>query len=359
MSAITPFGSWNQIKENTTCNSQSYNDVYHKKQIKTKLYRNKSWVETILAYHMELFSIMLEVDYSGNVLSNIYNHGYELNRRALKVFTNITLHNDVDNTVNPEYITFAVGYRYHYNYHSARKNYIPGKSYDIHGNWCECIDVLPNQVYVFESSRESFFHFSFHIPNSNLNKQYKFRGAFHLRVDHLARAATGPGTRTVPPPYRPLILDPRVYHRRHLRQFVLWDDLDQQMDMYFTTTDPSIHSDEITPFLLKHPGLVVSYTTPSGVTLRFVDDVLRPIYNMVVTNVLNPLTAVSTLVFQPPVAVAYDATAPSVVDCSGMILARQNPRPTRRQTIDGVARTLLFGGGGRRTRRLRPRGPIL
>jgi hypothetical protein len=292
---------WNQIKENTVCNSNSYNDVYSKNRIRKGLYSIKSWVDiSILHRNMVLFSKMLDIDISGNNHPTVFNKGREFNRTALQIASEVILHRKDQNTFNPEYVMFNVAYRYQFNTISTNYSYIQGKKYDIYtnGKFYKCIDVLPNNLYVFESPYINFFHFSFHIPNSNLDKSQKFRGAFHLRADHLSKILGSPSSTHTPLPYRSFIVDPRS--SRGEPHFVLWDEMDQVLDTYFTTTDPTLHLDEISLFLLKNPGIVINHTIASGASLRFVDHVLRPIYNIIVTNILNPLTAVSTLVFQPP-----------------------------------------------------------
>jgi len=185
------------------------------------------------------------------------------------------------------------------------------------------------------------------VPNINLQDKYKFRGAFHLRLEHLTNTLGEE-------PYRAFVYDPELKGPHGTGGFVSWDTMDGRMMDYFTTKDPSLDLDDIGPFLIRNP-VVLTFTTVGGRKVDYLGEVVRPIYDMVVERILNPLLATSGVTVQPPVAVAYDPAHRGVVTCPEMNQLRQDPTVQTRQTVRGVSRTLLLGGGsgGRRTRKRR------
>jgi hypothetical protein len=273
----------------------------------------------------------------------------EINRRSLQFTSDVLYRKDINNIINPEYIMLTFSYRYEFDVHSPTKVYKIDDSETINNKKCKCIDDSNrNQhIYTFKTNFYTLFHFSFHIPNTN-NKKFKFRGAFHVWVDYLQENGVVP--------YRPFIIDPRQTAMPH--QFVLWDNINTILKDFFTTSNTSIDLSEIAPFLLKHPGKVVDYTTSRGRTVNFIDTILKPIYDKIVVDILNPLLAASTITIQVPVAVQYDPSNTAIVTCNEMTLARQNPGIQQVQIFNNIPRVVMFGGGGRATRKVGRRSKI-
>jgi len=334
--------NWNQLHENTFCNSEAYNNIYRKNIIRSRLYSLRAWcINSHIQSNLPVLSKMLEIRTGNSGIQ--YTKLGEINRRSLQITADIIYRKDPKNLVNPEYITFAVIYTYEFDFYSPTYKYKFNEPETINNNKCRCVDDSnsQNHLYTFQVSPINLFHFSFHIPNNN-NKKYKFRGAFHLWVDYLQENGVVP--------YRPFIIDPRQTAMPH--QFVLWDNINTILKDFFTTSNTSIDLSEIAPFLLKHPGKVVDYTTSRGRTVNFIDTILKPIYDKIVVDILNPLLAASTITIQVPVAVQYDPSNTAIVTCNEMTLARQNPGIQRVQTFNNIPRVVMFGGEGRATRKV-------
>lgn len=334
----------NQVKVNTVCNSESYNGIYDKGILRSRLYAIDRHVKTIISRNSVVLCKILQVDPSGNMRSTPYTIHPEYYRRNLQITTFIKIVNNQTGTINPEYVIYSIKYKYEFDYQSIPKSYAISSKETIRGVPCKCIGNPRPGWYTFRTPWLDLFHFSFHVPNINLQDKYKFRGAFHLRLEHLANTLGEE-------PYRAFVYDPELKGPHGTGGFVTWDTMDGRMMDYFTTKDPSLDLDDIGPFLIRNP-VVLAFTTVGGRKVDYLGDVVRPIYDMVVERILNPLLATSGVTVQPPVAVAYDPAHRGVVTCPEMNQLRQDPAVQTRQTVRGVTRTLLLGGG-RRTRKRR------
>ena len=326
----------NQIEENVYCNSDAYDIIYNKPQLDNYMTYLAGWVyHTILRPNISFFSKLLKISIAEyNIPSQYqYSHLGEQNRRKLNIMCR---------QPNPRnhLVILPITYFYIFDYHSPRKNYIIGNVEIINNHDCECIQILGNNQYCFRTYDINIFHFTFHPPAPMLPKKHKRKGAFHLKIDSFI---------TVPPhvvPYRPFLVDPgkpAIGSRTH---FLPWNDF-PSTDGYFTTTIvPGML--EISSFLRENPAIPVVYTV-RGQSVHYLEDIVRPIYDKIVTDVLNPLVAVLPI-HGVPAAVKYDPAHPTI-PChhKGTSLRTLKSRPKHQQTLRQRGRDLWLGGGRRRT----------
>jgi len=329
--------AWNQIKENTYCNSESYNGIYNSSHVYTNSKSMKPWVNnTIIAPNMIFFSKMLKINIPPIVLPRYqHNRGSEIDRRGLVILYVNKL------TGKSSYIVSSVQYQYTFDYHSTIKSYEVDDIERINDVSCTCMKVLPRDIYTFKTDFKNLFHFSFHIPDSNKPIREKFRAAFHLNIDSLKNGVI---------PYRPFVFDPTVKAPQP-NKFLLWDDFSGLANDYFSTSnssDPNLDLNEITMFLQKQATPIpLVFKTKNGVLLNYIDDIVKPIYNKIVTYVLNPLAALTVPRIIPPAAVNYGSTN-NFVPCNELHDVRTNTR--RRNTMKNNGHAILMGGKTRKKR---------
>ena len=332
--------SWNQVFENIFCNSESYNHIFERGRIYRDLSNNvEEWVnQVIITPNKYVFSQILEVDLSSNLLPIRFNQNRELNRRDLIVTAFI------DNDEQFTSTSLIVGYTYTFDYHSPKKHFLIGDTPTINKKICMCTDIIANQTYVFKTNNIKVFHFTFHSPNMR-SKNIKYRGAFHTNIDYLSLYKVTP--------FRPFTLDPRASSGSP--RFILWEEFEPGMNNIFTTDSPVTDVNEIQTFIINSsPEL--SFQNDHGVNIHIINDIVRPIYNRIVTFILNPLLNDLGGDITVPAAVTYipDTDEDSVIDCSMMKIIRTNP--TERNNVLQTGRTILMGGNGHikhnRTRKL-------
>jgi len=321
----------NQIKENTACNSSVYDQIYDNTLIDPANKLLEPWVETnFIVPNQVFFSNLLRVNIlpSRNIPNQYQYHGTdERNRRGLE------LNIETKHSTKSMQSTFAVTYKYVYDYHSPRRRIRKNETVQVEDKSAYCISVLGNDMYEMRTWWYNVFHFTFHSPNPEpLYK--KFRGAFHLNIDCLKSSDTGNII-----PYRGFELDPRgggVPQR-----FLTWGEVDTCMNDFFTTLDVSLNVNDITPFLLRNRGKVtLTYPTNTGATLHLIDDILKPIYDEVVTHTLNPVVVQYPHSVVVPVAVREGEGA--MIHCRTLKRIRANPPMMQNREFRG--RTLMHGG---------------
>jgi hypothetical protein len=328
--------SLNQLQENVYCNSESYNAIYDKSVLDAHMVPLSRWITTtFIQPYLVFFSKLLQVSYARyNIpLQYQYHESGEQNRRGLELSVNLPSKTNL--------VIIEVIYRYIFDHHSPSKSYIIGDTETINSTRCNCIHAQQsNHVYTFRTKYKKAFHFTFHSPNPSLSSHQKTKGAFHLKIDSFI---------TVPPhvvPYRPFLVypgKPAIGSRTH---FLPWNDF-PSTDGYFTTTIvPGML--EISSFLRENPAIPVVYTV-RGQSVHYLEDIVRPIYDKIVTDVLNPLVAVLPI-HGVPAAVKYDPAHPTI-PChhKGTSLRTLKSRPKHQQTLRQRGRDLWLGGGRRRT----------
>jgi hypothetical protein len=321
---------WNQILENVFCNSESYNGIYNNVDIYNKLDQIKTFVTNqYILPNMQFFSQMLKINV-GNTNNNLYNDHRELNRRRLKIFS-------IPRYISGnDYIIFSVKKRYIFNFHSPSKKYYPGNKEVIQGKQCICIQSnLPNGYYCFETNEITIFHFTFHCPNLD-DKYKKFKGAFHLKIDNLEKNGISP--------YRPFILDPRK--TTVPKQFITWDIFNTTMNNYFTTTDTTLNINDIIPFLLNDHSLNVIFSNSSGSSVHYITDIIKPIYDKIVNDALNPLLATMSITTVPAV-VEHNKTLKNVMCKKMMEIGNDN---SKANVLTNNGRNIMMGGKTRKKR---------
>ena len=342
---------WNQYKENTYCNSESYNRVYDVSSIQTLLTPIVSWSHNFLVQpYMVSLSDFLRVNIQNmGIQPSAQYHGVvQKNRRKLRIKTVLT----VDPSKN--YVVFSVKYQYIFDCRSPRRQYSIGDQDTIEKCYCICDKILPQKDwYTFRVLPRNLFHFTFHAPNND-PPEYKYRGAFHVRIDCLKHDGDEP--------YRMFAKHPVL--KTHPYQYALWDDFDGSLNGFFTTDitqvmDPSLDLVEIRPFLLNHPSVRVAFMSQqTGQRFHIIDDLVKPIYDRMVQDVMNPMSWSVAPRIRPPIAVEYRIHDPSYVPCAMMIRTKRNTKKIRELIRDlcGNGVEVLYGGGGGRRTRSRRRG---
>jgi hypothetical protein len=282
---------WNQVAENTRCNSFEYNPMYNPIQFRDKLDTIDASINTTFVQpHRMLFAKMVGITTHRNPPpQHRRDNGEELNQRGLEVKTTLSTQKDISQ--RPEIVTYAVEYSYRFDYQStSHTSYSCCNSYDViinnHQINVYCLRVLPNNRYIFIRTIRAF-HFTFHAP-AVLRKEEKYKGAFHLKVDMMNTNNTVP--------YRPFIVDHQV------NRFYRFDDFDTLLDGLYTSTDTSLDINELKLFRLKEPSVVTTYMV-NGSMVDYITDIVKPIYDIIVQDVLNPLAATELvgIVFTTPV----------------------------------------------------------
>ena len=164
----------------------------------------------------------------------------------------------------------------------------------------------------------------------------------------VAPVATFPTAPPVPSvPYRPFIADPRPPPTSYPR-FFTYNELDSPLlNNMFTTDDLSLNMTEIKPFLLENPTMNLSHDV-NGIQVNYWTDIVKPVYDMMVEDVLNPLlqSYTSTQLVLPN-AVLYVPNVPNlpVEYCSNL------KKKSRLRHIHITQK--LFGGKRKHRRRTR------
>jgi len=338
----------NQVSENIYCNSESYNNIYNKQLLLNKTTHNIVPLENqFILPNLQFFSKLLKININSvNALQDQY-HDYnigEINRRDLNVIIRSVHRPEKD------YIIFAVEYEYKFEYYSESK-YKIGDPYKINNKSCRCFDKLHNNIYLFSSKRDnSLFHFTFHTPNKN-DSDRKFKGAFHLMFDSLKRDKIVP--------YRPFIIDPRK--TTVPKRFITWDTFDSSMNNFFTTRNTmpereTIPVNEITTFLTRYPHTKLTYSNGTGSDIHYIKDIIKPMYDRVVIDILNPIPTIPTMITNVPAAVEYKMTKPTV-KCDDLKLIGADNTVWTRHTGNKSGRKVIYGGKHRRKTLRKPRFP--
>ena len=197
-----------------------------------------------------------------------------------------------------------------------------------------------SHIYTFRTKYKKMFHFTFHSPAPTLPKQLKIKGAFHLNIDSFGAE---------PPhvvPYRPFLVDPRTGTRSH---FLTWDAF-PGADGYFTTTVvPGM--EELSSFVQENPTITVVHTV-RGQRVNYLEDIVKPIYDKLVTDVLNPLVA--GIPWEAiPTAVKYEP-AYALIPCrgKGVHLRTLKTHAKQERTLRQQGRELWMGGRRRTKKRI-------
>jgi len=324
----------NQIHENVYCNSESYNGVYDNKLLLNKIKQMKSFIkDRFIRPNMQFYSNMLRIN-TGlvNPISQQYNVDGEMDRRNLEIIVKVQ-HYTTEN-----YILFSIEYKYLFNYLSNTVC-TPGIDYYINNNKCRFANNLQNNIYTFKTDSTNVFHFTFHSPNNKTPKE-KSKGAFHLKIDSLMHGGTIP--------YRPFIVDPR----RSVvpKQFITWDMFDGSMNSFFAINAGVYRISDISSFLLQYPMQLSFPNTPTQ-NIHYINNIIKPLYDKIVVDILNPIPTIPTTITRVPPAIEYVRTI-RMVDCSNMLLyglnnnhrdPSGNPQPGQR----------VLHGGRRKTKKRR------
>jgi len=303
----------NQISENIYCNSEAYNPIYNSTVLLAELNNIKPSVDSLLTSELVYFSHFLKVYNGIPPVGQEVNIGYELNRRGLNVSAFIP------SNLTDMYI-LSIGYTYTFNYHSPHTKYYIRMPYVIDGRSCKCIGRLAGDIYIFKTSRIQLFHYTFHDVNNNSALE-KSVGAFHLKIDCINRI------------YRPFIIHPVGTSY----EFYKFSDFDNYLNGYYTTTYRSSYLNELSAYLTRVPSDNKPY---------LINTIIGPIYDMLVTGMLNDLAYNSlptdTII---PVPVLY-TNQHRVIRCADMI-TNPGPKPP------------YFGGGSSTGKKSRKRSNSL
>jgi hypothetical protein len=122
-------------------------------------------------------------------------------------------------------------------------------------------------MHKFKASNIEFFHFSFHGVNT-LSPREKSVGAFHLKFDDIH-----------PSVFRPFIIHPV----RKGYEFYRFHTFSQHLLNYYTTVRYSPAINEFTAYMSRNP-----YQNRP----RLISNIVIPIYDLVISQILNPLARI-------------------------------------------------------------------
>jgi hypothetical protein len=289
---------WNQIAENTYCNSEKYNPIYDPIQLQVELQNIIPWIDAhVIQPNLFLFAKMLKINSqrSNIPLQHQQTVGDEMNQRGLKINC------FVSKTANLESVILEIRFSYIFDYTSTKK-FKKSDEHMINGHLSSYIRDLENNKKLF-TRRGKLFHFTFH-DISNRNPIEKYKAAFHLIVDSMK-------VRDVIP-YRPFIVDHTTRH------FVSFDAFDSSLNNIYTTDDTTLELEEMKPFLLSNTSIPLVYNV-NGTNINYIDSVIEPIYNKIVEDVLDPISDVKLQTISFPIPELYQPDG-TIVKCKNLPL---------------------------------------
>ena len=96
----TNVNNWNQIYENITCNSESYNPIYDLSDIDLSLFNIDSAIDSLIQSNRIFIGKMLNIHTFPNVqIQDHRNNSSELNCRGLILETDNVVKTDVNNNI--------------------------------------------------------------------------------------------------------------------------------------------------------------------------------------------------------------------------------------------------------------------
>ena len=316
----------NQIHENVYCNSESYNNVYDNYKLLTDIQQIISFVETqYVNPNMQFYSKMLQININGiNPIPQQYTVNGEIDRRLLQIFVT------AKHYTNNDYIFFSVACRYLFNYRS-NNTYTHSSPPIFINNKCLFVNRIANNIYTFKTEDVNVFHFTFHTPSNKTPKE-KSKGAFHLKIDSLRHGSIIP--------YRPFIVDPRRFVVP--KRFITWNMFDASMNNFFTPSTGVYGINDIKSFLLRFPKPLSFPNTPTQ-NVHYIHDIIQPLYDKIVVDILNPIPTIPTTITRVPPAIEYIRNIP-MLDCSSMLLFGVNNNPTNTPSNPQTGQRILYGG---------------
>jgi hypothetical protein len=302
----------NQISENIYCNSESYNDIYDQ----PSLYTHTShtiipWVKNLLRTHRSFLEAFLVINTRENdiPLPDQHTMQYQENRRKLRWI--------IDFDVRQHQSILSVDYRFIFDYKPhPRKKYYINEDVTIRGIPYMCMDVLENNVYVFER-RLQLFHITLHNISCDPPTR-KCCGAFHMKIDSMHMKTP----HSIIMPFRPFIIHPVNTDAKY--EFFKFSDFETRLTDYFTTDDITLQLNELRPFVRRYTEM--NHT-------HYIQNILGPVYDKVVTDVLNPLAQLKLTNAVIPIPTMYVPNRP--VDSCRIMSKQPNVCP------------IWFGNGGK------------
>lgn len=287
---------WNQIAENTYCNSEKYNPIYDPIQLQVELNNIVPWIDAhVIQPNLPLFAKMLKINSQRSNIPLQYQKmvGDEMNQRGLKINC------FVSKPANLESVILEIRYSYIFDYMSTKK-FNKSDEHMINGHLSSYIRNLENNKSIF-TRRENLFHYTLH-DISNRNPIEKYKAAFHLIVDSMKVIDTMP--------YRPFIVDHTTRH------FVSFDEFDSSLNNIYTTDDTTLELEELKPFLLSNTTIPLVYNV-NGTNIHYINNVIEPIYNKIVEDVLNPISDVKLQSIPFPIPELYQSDS-KIVKCKNL-----------------------------------------
>jgi len=305
--------SWNQISENILCNSEYYVILYdsdptrfhHILSNMNTTYVNNLITTTYASFFEEYLQINLP-----NSNSHIKTVGLEINRRDLDVYSNNN-HLPTGCYLNIEYkYKFDYIYQGIYSYHSKKPFLLNNRNHYVEK--VQIDNTTNTTLLTLRTLPQSLFHFSFHGTDPSLTRIEKRSGAFHLRIDKML---TTSGLRKIQKNFRPFILlDTGKFARFDDFSYVRpkrWKAALKSIHNYTSTIDERVWTGELqTQFTRKNTSkYLITSIRMNGHTINYIHQIVKPIYDHIVTHLLNPLVPI---VFpgavNPPKLHLYDPT---------------------------------------------------
>jgi len=250
----------NQLSENIYCNSEAYNVIYDASYILSGLLNIQPTVDALLNTHNSYFSQYLDANIGVPTPGNEVKVPPDFNRINLTVSSFTTIR-------NKDLVVFVIYIKYEFEYYDASNTYISNWPYTIQNQDCEYVQSLGKNWHKFETDKIDLFHFSFHGVN-NRSPRDKSVGAFHLKLDYIH-----------PRVFRPFIIHPV----RSSYQFYLFHAFSRHLFNYYTSFRSLATFNEFTTYVTRNP-----HKNEPFMISRFV----APIYDIVVTQVLDPLARI-------------------------------------------------------------------
>jgi len=304
---------WNQISENILCNSEYYVKLYDSDQMRfhnilssiNTNYVNNHITNTYASFFEEYLQIKLP-----NSNSPMKSVGPEINRRELKLYSS-EKHSGRNSYLNIDYeYKFDYVYQGIYSLPVGSTFVLNKHKYGVSN--IQLDNATNTTLLTLRTRRDSLFHFSFHGTDPSLTRIEKRSGAFHLRIDKML---TTSGLRKIQKNFRPFILlDTGKFARFDDFSYVRpkrWKATLKSIHNYTSTVDDRVWTGELqTQFTRKNTSkYLITSIRMNGHTINYVHQIVKPIYDHIVTHLLNPLVPI---VFpgavNPPKLHRYDPT---------------------------------------------------
>ena len=122
---------------------------------------------------------------------------------------------------------------------------------------------------------------------------------------------------------------------------------DGSMNSFFATNSGVYGINDINSFLLRFPKQLSFSNTPTQ-NVHYINDIIKPLYDKIVVDILNPIPTIPTTITCVPPAIEYTRTIPMVKCCDMLLYGLNNnhrdpsgnPQPGQRVLQGGRRKTM-------------------